>query len=255
MSVVDQLTASAKKRLSQVRVPSTALHKVLAWEYRLRHAGVSEFLRVAYYQPLFEALCDSVGKGVQLDLSGRPRLPDLVHVRLCLGDRVKISGQSSFSGAKNAEVTAVIHVGDDSSIGSGASLCAGTWIKIGRHVLIAGDCFVSGDPGHPQDPIARISEAAPTSALGRIEIGDHVWLARGAAVLGNVRIGEGAIIGARAVVTRDVPDYAVVVGNPGKVVRRLNGKETPEELKRIRTGASAIPGSPNNVRDETQTLF
>lgn len=50
-------------------------------------------------------------------------------------------------------------------------------------------------------------------------IGHDVWIGHGAIILNGVNIGDGAIIGAGAVVTRDVPPYAVVVGNPGRVIR------------------------------------
>lgn len=51
------------------------------------------------------------------------------------------------------------------------------------------------------------------------EIGDDVWIGQGAFVKAGVRIGTGSVIGARAVVLRDVPPYSIVVGTPGRVVR------------------------------------
>lgn len=50
-------------------------------------------------------------------------------------------------------------------------------------------------------------------------IGDNVWIYAGAKILGKIRIGNNAVIGANAVVTKDVPDNAVVVGAPGRVIR------------------------------------
>ncbi len=66
----------------------------------------------------------------------------------------------------------------------------------------------------------------------QIIIGNDVWIGRGATIMGGVRIGNGAVIGANAVVTRDVPPYAVAVGSPARIVKyrfeldvidRLNG--------------------------------
>ena len=59
---------------------------------------------------------------------------------------------------------------------------------------------------------------------GRMTIGDNVWIGAGAVIVGNVRIGEGAIIGAAARVDFDVPAYAVVAGNPARIVASQQAK-------------------------------
>ncbi|WP_372622959.1 CatB-related O-acetyltransferase [Falsiroseomonas sp.] len=63
-------------------------------------------------------------------------------------------------------------------------------------------------------------------------VGHDVWIGTEALVLPGVRIGHGAVVAARAVVTKDVPDYAVVAGNPARVVRR---RFTEEEAARLVT--------------------
>lgn len=55
---------------------------------------------------------------------------------------------------------------------------------------------------------------------GHIVVGNDVWMGRGAVVRGGVRIGDGAVIGARAVVLGDVRPYAIVAGDPGRELRR-----------------------------------
>lgn len=57
---------------------------------------------------------------------------------------------------------------------------------------------------------------------GPIKIEDHAWIGAEAMILKGVTIGEGAIVGARSVVTKDVPPYCVVAGNPAKVVKQLD---------------------------------
>lgn len=57
------------------------------------------------------------------------------------------------------------------------------------------------------------------STKGPITVGNDVWIAGGAKVLSGVTIGDGAVVGAYAVVTRDVPPYAIVAGNPARVRR------------------------------------
>ena len=56
---------------------------------------------------------------------------------------------------------------------------------------------------------------------GPIVIGNKVWICENAVVLGGVTIGDGAVIGANAVVTKDVPPYTVVGGSPAKVIKKL----------------------------------
>lgn len=63
-------------------------------------------------------------------------------------------------------------------------------------------------------------------------IGNDVWVGQNAIILSSVkRIGDGAVIGAGAVVTKDVPDFAVVVGNPAKILRYRFSEETQLKIK------------------------
>lgn len=76
-----------------------------------------------------------------------------------------------------------------------------------------------GIPGHPR-------------SKGDVIIGNDVWIAYGATIMSGVTIGDGAVIGARAVVAKDVPPYAIVVGNPGQIVKyRFN----PQQINKLLT--------------------
>ena len=76
-------------------------------------------------------------------------------------------------------------------------------------------------PGHP-----RIK--------GDVVIGNDVWIGSDAIILSGVTIGDGAVIGAGAVVSRSVPPYAVVIGNPAQVVRNRFDDATIERLLALR---------------------
>lgn len=67
----------------------------------------------------------------------------------------------------------------------------------------------------------------------RVTIGPDVWIGHNAILLPGVSVGTGAAIGAGAVVTRDVPDYAIVAGNPARVIRSRFDAAQAERLKRI----------------------
>ena len=90
-------------------------------------------------------------------------------------------------------------------------------IEIGCGVDIAPNCaFYSYD--HGLAPDKNISEQ-PLETKGKIVVDDHVWLGVGVIVLSGVRIGKGAVVGAGSVVTHDIPDGAVAVGMPARVVK------------------------------------
>lgn len=68
---------------------------------------------------------------------------------------------------------------------------------------------------------------------GDIVIGNDVWIGYEAVILSGVHIGDGAVIGARAVVTKDVPPYAIVAGIPAKEVRKRFDEETINKLQQM----------------------
>lgn len=68
----------------------------------------------------------------------------------------------------------------------------------------------------------------------KLKIGNDVWIGYEAVILSGVTIGDGAIIGTRAVVTKDVPSYTIVGGVPAKPIRKRFDEETIQKLKEIR---------------------
>ena len=70
------------------------------------------------------------------------------------------------------------------------------------------------------------SSATETVSKGPIHIGHDVWIGANSVILSGISIGNGAIVGAGSVVTKDIPDFAIVAGNPAKVIRmRFNEEE------------------------------
>ncbi|RLZ07471.1 acyltransferase [Acinetobacter sp. 2JN-4] len=89
-------------------------------------------------------------------------------------------------------------------------------IVIGDDVMIGPKTVIWGrDHGIGKGRLVREQE----HSVAPIEIGDDVWIAANVTILKGVKIGKGAVVGAGAVVVKDVPDYAIVVGNPAKVVK------------------------------------
>jgi acetyltransferase-like isoleucine patch superfamily enzyme len=90
-------------------------------------------------------------------------------------------------------------------------------ISIGDHTLI-GEYVSIRDANHGVEPGTPIREQ-PHAAEG-IDIGRDVWIARGAVILKGVTIGDGAVIAANSVVTKDVEPMMIVGGIPAKPIRR-----------------------------------
>jgi len=208
--------------LLQARIAPTLLHRLLLAERSLRRLVGYELLRIFYYQPLFELQCAAAGPRGRLELTPESKLPFVDNCELALGDRWRINARTTFQGARNAPGKARIEVGDGTYIGSRVVLRAGLGIRVGRHVTIAANVVLSSDPGHPLDPVARRTEAAPIEDLRQMVVGDDVWIAEGATLLGGITVGDGAVVGAHAVVTKDVPPRTVVAGNPARVVKDLD---------------------------------
>src|SRR5581483_11095863 len=102
--------------------------------------------------------------------------------------------------------------------GFAVELFSGGEITIGNHVLIANHVLINGYDGHPLDPIARAAGQGPgPDGHGPIRIGDYAWIGSRAIILKNVSIGRGGVVASGSVVTKDVPELAVVAGNPARI--------------------------------------
>ncbi|OJJ36249.1 hypothetical protein ASPWEDRAFT_111962 [Aspergillus wentii DTO 134E9] len=92
-------------------------------------------------------------------------------------------------------------------------------ITIGDNVLFGPHVCIYGAV-HPMDPAIRQGIKGPEAGK-EIHIEDDVWIGRSVTILAGVRIGRGSTVGAASVVTRDVPPFHFVAGNPARVIRRI----------------------------------
>ena len=131
-----------------------------------------------------------------------------------LGDRVNIYRhtiiETAYGGSLTIEADASIHPRCQIN----AYLAP---VRIGRGTMVAPNCaFYPYDHGIEPDKLIR---QQPLETKGGITIGNEAWLGVGVIVLGCVRIGDGAVIGAGSVVTQDVPDGSIALGTPARVVK------------------------------------
>jgi acetyltransferase-like isoleucine patch superfamily enzyme len=162
----------------------------------------------------------------------------ICHTKLKLGNHIYIDdGVLIFQdqGGETVEIGDSVHIHRDTIVqtGSGGSLTIGDQthiqprcqfsaykgsIVIGRRVEIAPACaFYSYDHGISHGLSVKDQ---PISTKGGIVLKDDVWLGYGVIVLDGVCIGKDAVIGAGSVVTRDIPENVIAVGNPAKIIKK-----------------------------------
>ena len=156
-----------------------------------------------------------------------------------LGDRVHLYGDSCIQTGHEGTVK----IGADTHIHTRCQLSAyKASIKIGCNVLIATNCaFYPYD--HAMMP-GKLIHLQPVETKGDITVEDGAWLGYGVTVLSGVRIGKGAVIGAGSVVNQDIPDGAIAVGIPARVVKlradlalkNQNNKATVSKALHLATG-------------------
>jgi acetyltransferase-like isoleucine patch superfamily enzyme len=125
-----------------------------------------------------------------------------------------------------------IMIGSCSYVGAHSRIHSGERVVIGNHVLISHNVNIADTDSHELSHLDRaegfrhlITEGHATTKGGIVTapvvIEDHAWIGLNAVVLKGVRIGRGAVVAAASVVTRDVPPFTLVAGNPARVVRQL----------------------------------
>lgn len=114
-----------------------------------------------------------------------------------------------------------MHRSESIAMGRGTVLTAGsiltTDIQLGEHVFVNLNCTI----GHQCVLEDGVSLMPGVHLSGLVRVAKGAYIGTGAVVLNGLRIGEGAVVGAGAVVTRDVPNYTVVMGVPARPVRTL----------------------------------
>ena len=162
-------------------------------------------LRLVAWKPLFGA-CGFVRFATGLTLSGCRNMRLVDGVRLGRGAFVT-AGNGSLTLGAHAAVSPCVHLSADDGyieIGPYTAIGPGTVLRAANHRFDGRD-----------EPIMFQGHVP-----GKIVIEENVWIGANCVVTPGVRIGRGAVVGAGAVVTRDVPPFAVVGGVPAKIIRQ-----------------------------------
>lgn len=186
----------------------------IRWYKRFR--GRRSFLRNAV-----------VGKNFQCSTNGCINRGDKSQIRI--GHDCQI-GSEIFCSPR-----ATVEIGSFTSIGARSQISAALGVSIGSHCLISTDVSIRDNNSHPIDPAARrrqFDEIAHRNYIDmwedsdccNVRIGNDVWIGMRAMILKGVEIGDGSIVAAGAVVTKDVPPMTMVGGNPARVIKQIEGE-------------------------------
>lgn len=126
-----------------------------------------------------------------------------------------------------------IEIGSDCYVGIGSRIWSGDNITIGNNVLISHNVNIVDTTAHELDHLERADTYIDLLKNGhpkekgsivtqQIVIEDHAWINFNSVILKGVTIGKGAIIAAGTIVTKDVPPFVLVGGNPARILKKLN---------------------------------
>lgn len=116
-----------------------------------------------------------------------------------------------------------LHFGNNSSLGDHSHITCINKIVIGNNVRIGRKVFIT-DNAHGASDYRLLDirpNLRPLVSKGPVIIEDNVWIGEMVCIMPGVTIGKGSIIGANTVITKDIPAYSVVVGNPGRIIKNM----------------------------------
>jgi len=231
----DQLFAggqSARERYSALVIGRPGWGALLHYEFvQLFAQNVPGALGLALRKTLFPSLLGACGRNVVFGQNVVLRHPHKIRI----GDNVAIDdnclidakgeanqgitigsgvfiGRNSILSCKNGDIS----IDAGANVGFNCEVFSASRVAIGRDTLLAAYCYVIGGDHDWSDPASAVLAQGRTSA--GVTIGAGAWLGAGAKILDGVTIGDRAIVGAGAVVREPVPDGAIAVGIPARVV-------------------------------------
>lgn len=138
---------------------------------------------------------------------------------------------------ENPCIEPVVRIGDRCLIGRGTAIVGHLSIDIGDDVYTGMNVYIT-DQNHGYEDL-NLPIGVQTPSVKPVTIGPGSWIGSGAVILPGAQIGAHVVVGANSVVRGEIPDYSVVVGVPGQVVRRHDGTEWRR-----------VDGIPDRLRDD-----
>ena len=187
-----------------------------------------------YRKQLFLEQVTKVGPGFKIG----PRENKIVRgegAQIIIGNNVTIYSPVEITATTHIYSKSYVKIGDRTRIGRYCAIRAAKGIEIGKDCLLANYVRMYDYNGHPLSPgsyndikTLRNRSASPPNEVSEIRIGSNVWIGENTFIQRGVTIGDGSIVSANSVVTKDVPEHTVVFGIPARVILWLDKLEGNE---------------------------
>lgn len=171
----------------------------------------------------------------------------LFHRNSLLGENVTLSKDANIESPRKTQITignncdllchlivrdnGLLTIGENTTIRRNSYIGCINRITIGNNVIISNNVHIYDNNNHPTNPLKRLemSKSGFYSSLWEwtrsdmkpVIIEDNVWIGERSTILKGVTIGRGSIVGCDSVVTKNVPPFCIVAGNPAKIVKHL----------------------------------
>jgi len=181
------------------------------------HIRLANAVRARLFRLLFARSFGRFGRGTLVVAPIAIEGAEHIH----LGEHVYVAAQTCLAAQPHTgEASPRLEIGDGCRIGRFNHFYATRRVVLGPKVLTANGVYIADNVHGYRDAATAVMDH-PVEQLRDVEIGEGSWLGHNVCVLG-VTIGRHCVIGANAVVTRDLPDYSVAVGAPAVVIRRYD---------------------------------
>lgn len=136
------------------------------------------------------------------------------------GGKLNVDGQFVFSYSSDIEIfrDAILDIEGNGYTNIGTTIICGKHIKIGKYSILGRNVSIRDDNGNHDLGLNGYENNKP------VNIGQHVWLCSDTSILPGVNIGNGSVIAANSVVTKDIESFSLAVGNPAKTIKKVTWK-------------------------------
>lgn len=197
----------------------------------IKQRGLLKFIYFIIKKPFFFFYQYSFKKCGKIFIAGSFQITGKKNIEIgsfSAGSRIRIDAIKVF---ENQTFNPKIIIADNVVANNDFHLACTGSIYIGNNVLMGSNVFItdhdhgiySSEATEVSSPLISPARRALTSN-GYVKIGDNVFIGEYVAILKNVTIGQGAILGAHSLVTNNIPEYSLAVGNPAKVLKCYNFK-------------------------------